>query len=243
MIGPHLLGRVAPADDKHLQLHPFAAPLAPPPTLEVEIKRPTLSQYDQGQTPECVAYSTSKVMNKLNGYAFDANWLYNEAKKVDGMPGVDGTNARAACDVLRTKGHWRTINGVDVKAGPRLSHGIASNSWATSVDQIRSVFAQPTPQPVLIGIDWYSAWFQPARNNAKEWYLQSIPNAGQVEGGHEIGIWACSDLRQAFGLSNTWGDTWPGGTLGGLVWLPYGTMRQLFLDGADACVIQDLSTR
>jgi hypothetical protein len=228
------LGRIAPKDDDHLALHSLSIPTVA--NVEVEITRPTLSVYDQGNTPRCVAYSTSKVMNHYNRYAFKADWLYAECKKIDGFPGEDGTNARAACDVLRKKGHWRTISGVPVKAGPLLKHGIQSNSWATNVDQIRSVLA--TKNPVLIGIDWYDAWFTPGQSSAGGYWLQDINKAGPNVGGHEIGIWACSDQRQAFGLSNTWGSGWPR-----LVWLPYSTMTRLFAQGADACVIQDLVTR
>jgi hypothetical protein len=234
VLGPHLLGRIAPEDDAHLALHSLSIPTVA--NVEVEISRPTLNVYDQGDTPRCVAYSTSKVMNHYNQYAFKADWLYAECKKIDGFPGQDGTNARAACDVLRTKGHWRTIKGVPVKAGPLLKHGIQSNSWARDVDSIRSAIAT-TKHPVLIGIDWYDAWFDPAYTS-NEYWLQDIDKSGWAAGGHEIGIWACSDRRQAFGLSNTWGVYWPK-----LVWLPYHTMTRLFTQGADACVIQDLATR
>lgn len=239
-LGPHLLGRVAPADQWHLTLHAFTAG-PPPANVEVEIKRPTLDVYDQGQTPHCVAYSTSKVCNWFDKYAFDAEWLYARCKEVDGMPGVDGTNARAACDVLRSQGHWRRINGKPVKAGPQKAHGIASNTWASTVDEIRSVFAAPNPEPVLIGIDWLNAWFSPAQRSNGEYWLQPPVSGGGSAGGHEIGIWACSDQRQAFGLSNTWG-AWPA-TSKDLVWLPYTTMTWLFGHGADACVIQDLASR
>lgn len=240
-LGPHLLGRKPAPDSRHLELHPYDA-AAPPQGIEVNIKRPTLSPYDQGQTPECVAFSTSKIVNHFNGYAFDAPWLYARCKEIDGDPTGEGTNARFACDVLRTKGHWRMISGKDVKAGPSLKHGITSNSWATTVDDIRSVFASAKPQPVPIGIDWYEAWFQPAESRGGEWALQSPAQAGGVAGGHEIGIWACSDSRQSFGLSNTWGWDWPGGH-DQLVWLPFNTMAQLFGADADACVIQDLASR
>lgn len=235
-IGPHLLGRIAPPDDKHVQAHPFAAAAVPPQGIEVEIKRPTLDVYDQGQTPKCVAYSTSKVMNWFNKYSFNAPWLYDECKKIDGWAG-DGTSARYACDVLRSQGHWRTIGGVPVKAGVKLYHGIASNTWAQSVDDIRAVFARQTPQPVLVGIDWHEAWFRPETRGSEHWF-QKFSTAGANAGGHEIGIWACSDKRQAFGFSNTWGAGWPS-----LVWMDYATMDKLFAAGADACVLSDLASR
>ena len=240
--GPHLLGRVAPPDQRHLALHPYAAG-PPPASVEVTITRPTLDTYDQGSTPQCVGYAASKVMNHFNRYAFDAHWLYQQCKLVDGDPNGDGTNARAACDVLRAKGHWRKINGKLVKAGPKLAHGISSNTWASTVDEIRSVFARATPEPVLIGIDWLNAWFNP-QLRGKDYWLQAPDTAGGVAGGHEIAVFACSDQRQAFGLSNTWGASWPNPTKrDSLVWLPYSTMTWLFGHGADACVIQDLASR
>lgn len=239
-LGPHLLGRVPPPDERHLQAYRLLldAPSAP---VEVTIKRPTLSLYDQGATPRCVGYSTSKVMNHFNHYRFDADWLYAECKKIDGWPNEDGTNARAACDVLRRLGHWRVIRDQPVKAGPKLAHGIASNRWATSVDQIRGVLA--VGQPVLLGINWYDAWFTPeTRKPPGYWpdgyYLQPLATAGRAVGGHEIGVWAASDSRQAFGLSNTWGRSWPD-----LVWIDYATVAQLLAQGGDACVITDLPTR
>jgi hypothetical protein len=74
-----------------------------------------------------------------------------------------------------------------------------------------------------------------------EYWLQAPVSGGGSAGGHEIGIWACSDARQAFGLSNTWGN-WPVSSKD-LVWLPYTTMTWLFGQGGDACIIQDLATR
>lgn len=238
-LGAHLLGRIAPTDERHLDAYPYEArdPRSGK-AIEVEIVRPTLSDYNQLQTPECVAFSISKYKNWCDKYAYSAPWLYARCKEIDGYPG-DGTNARAACDVLRTLGHVRTVSGVPVKAGPVKAHGIAGNTWATTVDEIRNVFASEKPQPVLIGIDWLNAWFTPERSAVThEFQLQAPSRGGGSAGGHEIGIWACSDKRQAFGLSNTWGDGWPP-----LVWMPYTTMDWLFARSADACVIQDLATR
>lgn len=238
ILGPHLLGRVEPPDWNHVALHPFAAPPPPPQGIEVVLRQPTLSAYNQGNTPRCVAYSTSRVMNWFNKYAFDPDWLYAECKKIDPWPGEDGTSARYACDVLRNKGHWRTINGKPVKVGARAQHGIASNTWAQTVDEIRAVFAQPKPQPVLIGSDWFNAWFDPVQSSAGEYWLQDTLSAGGDVGGHEYGLWACSDRRQAFGIRNTWGDAWPP-----LVWISYSIMNVMFARGADACILRDLPTR
>jgi hypothetical protein len=236
-LGEHLLGRVEPPDRVHEVKHPLRAAAAPPLGVEVTLNAPVLSDYDQGNSPRCVGYSVSRVMNWFNKYAFDANWLYDECKKIDPWPRTDGTSARYACDVLRKIGHWRMIHGEPVRVGAKLSHGIQANTWATSVDEIRSVFASTKPQPVLIGVEWMSDWFSPELR-AGEYWLQELSDDSDSVGGHEIGIWACSDQRQAFGLRNTWGDSWPA-----LAWVSYATMATLFHWGADACVLRDLPSR
>lgn len=235
-----LLGRTAPKTTKHLEAYPSGLTVSPSVKIEKVIPRPTASLYDQGQTPRCVGYSISKVMNWFNKMAYDADWLYAQCKKIDGAPNEDGTNALAACQVLEKLGHLQETGGKDVAAGPLKKHGISGYRWATSVDQIRAVFATAKPQPVPIGINWYNAWFEPKENDHYEYTLTPISSAGGIAGGHEIGIWGCSDSRQAFALSNTWGapPNYPS-----LVWLPYSTMTQLFAEGADAVVVTDLPTR
>jgi hypothetical protein len=233
-VGPHLLGRKQPPDQAHVEAHPYAAAVVS--NVEVLIKRPALSTYDQGQTPECVGFSASKVINKYNGYAFDANWLYDQCKLIDPWPGEDGTSARYACDVLRRLGHWRTISGHRVKAGPQKAHGIASNSWATSVDGIRAILA--SNRPCLTGVSWREAWFDPKPDRSGDYWLAELSAAGAVAGGHEIGVWACSDRRQAFAWSNTWGAGWPS-----LGWVSYTTMSALLAEGGDATVLNDLPSR
>jgi hypothetical protein len=235
-LGPHLLGRIEPEDQVPQQLHPYTT-LVPPAAVEVVIPPPTLSEYNQGQTPRCVGYSISRVINWFNKYAFDADWLYAECKKIDPWPNEDGTSARYACDVLRREGHWRTIRSLPVKAGPRVVHGIASNTWALSVDDIRHVFADAKPQPVVLGTEWLENWFQPTHRNSEYW-LQDIAAGGRSAGGHEYGLWACSDARQAFGIRNTWGPDWPP-----LVWQSYDTVATLLDRGGDACVLHDLASR
>ena len=66
--------------------------------------------YDQGQTPRCVAYASSGVktdeefLQYGQQYMFDADWLYSECKKIDGIPFEDGTYPRVACQILQEKG-------------------------------------------------------------------------------------------------------------------------------------------
>lgn len=74
------------------------------------IVNPNTIIYDQGQTPSCVGFSSAgvKTDEEFTQYAkqirFDGMWLYNECKKIDGIPNVEGTYPRVACKILNQVG-------------------------------------------------------------------------------------------------------------------------------------------
>lgn len=120
--------------------------------------------YNQGQEGACVGFGCSRMMSLLNLEEYDAWWLWNYAKTVDEWkdtnPGdSNGTSVRAACDVLRTKGHIR-YNGPKMeyeahKDGVvRKSEGIAANRWATKVDEILHALGTPGWDHVRILNSW-----------------------------------------------------------------------------------------
>lgn len=98
------------------------------------------SFYDQGQTGECVGFSSSRMMSLLNRARYDAPWLYFAAEERAGQPRdpYSGTYVYAAMDVLRLQGH-KTPTG----AGPTAGNGISANRWATTVDEIRACLQSP----------------------------------------------------------------------------------------------------
>ena len=70
--------------------------------------------YDQGREGACVGFGCSRMMSLLNRKRYDARWLWDWAKSTDEWaetnPGDDqGTSVRAACDILRARGHvpWK----------------------------------------------------------------------------------------------------------------------------------------
>ncbi len=82
----------------------------------------------------CVGFSSSRMMSLLNRYRYDAPWIWEEAKKIDGLANTNpgdrgGTTVRAALDILRKRGHRRGAFG---KGAPEsLGEGISENRWAT----------------------------------------------------------------------------------------------------------------
>lgn len=64
---------------------------------------------NQGTTYECVAYSMTTICEFLRKYfkediEFDPDWLYNQCKLIDGMPGYPGTYLKCALSVAYNTG-------------------------------------------------------------------------------------------------------------------------------------------
>lgn len=95
--------------------------------------------YNQGNTGECVGFSSSRMMSLLNREMYDAPWLYFQAQDLAGQPRDDqaGTYVRSAMGVLVGSGE-KTPRGK-----PNLSKGIEAYRWAQSVDEMRNVLNSP----------------------------------------------------------------------------------------------------
>lgn len=64
---------------------------------------------NQGNYPRCVGESArvikvEKERREQNDVDFDPQWIYNECKKIDGIPNTQGTYFRSAFKVLKNKG-------------------------------------------------------------------------------------------------------------------------------------------
>jgi hypothetical protein len=111
--------------------------------------------YDQGKEGACVGFGCSRMMSLLNRKRYDARWLWDWAKETDEWPETnpgddEGTSVRAACDILRSRGHvsWRTAYaGLDYKQRdaetPSATEGIAVYRWAKTVDDVHGVLKSP----------------------------------------------------------------------------------------------------
>ena len=118
---------------------------------------PWWGYYNQGREGACVGFAASRMMSMLNRRRYDARWLWNEAKKIDQWPDTNpgddnGTSVRAACDVLRDRGHRRVVSG---KARPEaVGEGISANRWATSIDEVLSALGTPNRDYVEVLNNW-----------------------------------------------------------------------------------------
>jgi hypothetical protein len=230
------LGRRPPTDRRHEALYPLRAAL--PETVETVERVLTINyeyrpRYDQGSEGACVGFACSWAMSFLNRRFYDARWLYKTAQIIDEWDGENysGTSVRAGMDVLRETGHRRIIGERTLPIQP--THGIQSNYWTSNVDGVRTAIAAGVP--VVLGVDWMSAFDRPEQKYTNEWWIGRA-DLGRVRGGHAICCYGASDRREAVKLVNSWGLRYPP------VWMPYTTLQRV-LDGiqspGDAAVIID----
>lgn len=110
--------------------------------------------YNQGNTGECVGYSSSRMMTLLNRARYDAPWLYFAALEDAGQPPdpYSGTYIRSGGEVLRDLGH-KTSRSTE----PKLIQGISAYRWATTVDEMISVIGSPN-QVKQGGFNLINSW-------------------------------------------------------------------------------------
>lgn len=115
--------------------------------------------YDQGNEGSCVGHGCSRMMSLINRKRYDAVWLYNEARQVDGFPMPhEGTTVRAACSILKNSGH-RVAHGkvsTSLSSSDPLSpaEGIAVYRWATRADEVLAALGTPHLDYVTLLNSW-----------------------------------------------------------------------------------------
>lgn len=245
------LGRRVPPDFQHVEKYPLRTLIAdptsvlaiPPAGTEKSLGLPWWwKQHDQGEEGSCEGFGNSAMMSITNHYQrfketgsditfrYAARWLYTEAQFLDDWddtPPEEGTSGRAACEILRTRGHRRVQRGV---IGPEnLANGISTYRWASTADEIRAAIYAGLA--VAIGINWYSNFDKPVIYNNERWIGRT--SLGSLRGGHCVCLYRMSDRRQAFMFMNSWGDNYAP------VWLSYTLMEQLLDEYGEAAVITD----
>lgn len=68
-----------------------------------------LTVSNQGLVPSCVGHSVAEIKQEKEfrqkiSKTFDGDWIYNECKKIDGIPQIKGTYLRTGLEVLRNLG-------------------------------------------------------------------------------------------------------------------------------------------
>ena len=263
------LGRRLPSNLDHMDAHPLRrsmipdVPPAAPFVVNHAIRLPDMQHYwplyDQGREGACVGFGSSWMMTLLNRKAYAARTLYLEAQKVDewmDTPPEEGTSVRAAMDVLRSVGHWRSVYNRKTRlyeiTGPHIEDGVEANKWTSSVDDVRACIRADVP--CTIGINWYSDFDNPHWDSGlKRWIIgRDHTKLGRIRGGHSVCIRAASDRHGLVGGINNWGapevamvamgaDGLTPTLVNGypLFWMPYETLQRVLSEDGECTVVTD----
>lgn len=174
--------------------------------------------YDQGSTPQCVAYTGKGILNTapvsaLTDYdirsGYSTQTFYDGAQRLDEWPGenYDGTSGLGLSKYLLSVGLIREY---------RWCFGLTDVLLALSYEG-----------PVGIGVNWYSSMFEPVNG-----YLNI---SGSVVGGHEVELIGVDVSKQHVIGMNSWGTGWG---VNGRFYLRWSDLDRLLHEQGDAVVLK-----
>jgi hypothetical protein len=205
--GPHGFGLIpSPPDDRDYDAADLLAALG------VELATATPATYlapnmpgvlNQGDTPQCVAYSDSTIKGQqdrpeLGGYPNLDEGLF--FRYIGGTSA--GASLRSGMERLRAYGYPES-GGVN-----QSRHKIAAYyAIPKTVDAIKQAIV--ALGPIQLGMHWYNAWMRPYSNGV-------LPNPDWYNSNHAIvGYgWDARGLR----LRQSWGSAWG---VSGDCWMPW----------------------
>lgn len=187
---------------------------------------PDTPVYNQGSSPACVGYSCAGVksdeeyLQHHDSYLFSGKWLYNECKKIDGIPNIDGSYLRFAMQILQQQGMKQLV--------PPCTRRKPDSFWqigayfridnASDDDFIKQVIFQYGS--IAVGSSWYRSWMSVGE-------VFDTPDV--VVGGHAYRVcgWRDDD-PSGWIVVNSWGKLLWGKA--GVAVLPYDMFRHSVLE-------------
>jgi len=178
---------------------------------------------DQGELGSCVGFAVASLKewqerkeNLIEGkedkiYDFSEQWIYYNAKKIDGYPHEEGTDLRSAFKVLQKIGvpcekGWK-YSDHNVGQPERWSHLVARWALIESYERIKTInelFQVLNFSPVVIGIEV----FEEIMNVKSDGIVQNPRNSLYSLGGHAICLVGYNDQTKMFKFKNSWSDDW-----------------------------------
>lgn len=211
------LGRL-PEFDERSRMFRAVGPLAAELPLRTKAWRRG-GAYDQGPTPQCVAYTGKGILNTapLSGLVpyttrsrYSTNEFYAGAQENDEWPGsnYDGTSALGLGKYLLSRG---LIN---------------SYRWCFGLTEVLQALSYEGP--VGIGVWWHDAMFEVDG-------MGYIHPEGGLAGGHEVELIGIDVTRRKVIGMNSWGEGWG---INGRFYLRWDDLGTLLANDGDAVVFK-----
>jgi hypothetical protein len=153
-----------------------------------------------------------------------------------GHPSLDEAEALAlysAAEVIDGSGPYPPND--DGSTGPSVARAalnarlIAGDVTYTDLDSVLQALMRG---PVILGINWYSSFDNPAADGTV-----SISRAAYIRGGHEVLARIVDVNSQTIGLDNSWGTSWG---LAGSFRMGYSTVGRLLAEQGDCTAFTPL---
>jgi hypothetical protein len=183
--------------------------------------------YNQGSNPSCVGFccagvkSDEEYLQHRGKYLFDGQWLYNECKKIDGMPNVAGTNLRVALRILQQEGIKQLV--LPCKRREPDSFWEIGSYFRLANDSIDEFIKQVLVQygSIALGSTWYRSWMSVG---------EVFPRPDTPNGAHAYRLcgWRGDDPT-GWVIVNSWGKLLWGKA--GIAIMPYDMFKAVVLDG------------
>ncbi|MFC1576726.1 C1 family peptidase [Candidatus Omnitrophota bacterium] len=200
----------------------------------------------QGGEGTCVGFASSVGMKEYQEHldydrliALSPRFVYSECKKIDGMPGEDGTTVRAAMKVLSRKGvcretfwPYRPNQKTKAKKGAvadARKFRIMAYARILSLNELRHSLA--AKGPCVIGVEVFEG-MERTRTGI-------VPMPGKNEysiGGHAVCPVGYDDRKKRIKFKNSWSTEWGHNGYG---YLHYAYIERYMMDAWSSIDIDD----
>jgi len=201
---------------------------------------------DQGDEGTCVGFATTVGMKEYQEkidyeklILLSPRFLYNECKKLDGMPDAEGTSIRVAMKVLKKIGvcrenfwPYKPHQNDKPKSGAKedaKKFRILTYARILNLDELRHTLA--TKGPCVIGVYVFSGMMETKTGKVP------MPKKGErTLGGHAICPVGYDDKARMIKFKNSWSEKWGDKGYG---YLPYNYIEKYMMDAWSSVDIED----
>ena len=201
---------------------------------------------DQGEEGTCVGFAVASGMKEYQEFLdykklvlLSPRFVYSEAKKIDGVPGAEGTTIRASMQVLEKTGvcqekfwpyspHQKDKPKVGAKANAGKFR-IITYARILSLNELR--LSVSSIGPVVLGIEVFKGMLKTKTG------IVPLPKKNETSlGGHAICCMGYDDEKRLIKFKNSWSTKWGEKGFG---YLPYEYIRRYMMDAWSSVDIQD----
>ena len=201
---------------------------------------------NQGNEGTCVGFATATGMKEYQEkldygklVTLSPRFVYNECKKIDGMPEEEGTTIRMAMKVLATKGvcrekFWPYSTYQKTKAkrgavGDAKKFCVITYARILTLNELRSSLF--TKGPCVIGVEVFKGFMDTKTGRVP------LPKGNEISlGGHAICAVGYDDATKLIKFKNSWSIKWGRKGYG---YLHYAYIERYMIDAWSSVDIED----